>query len=93
MITYTPTRYRFPEQLRFKHLGRHEMFYFPAGNGTPIMGPYIKLSARRYVPVRIESRGLKYIPHINGSDRVIHVGSINTLVSDRISDLPGCCNG
>ena len=54
-----------------------------------MMGPYIKLSARRYVPVRIETRGLKYVPHIHGSDRVIHVGSVNALVSDRISDLPG----
>jgi len=89
VTTYTPTLYRFPEQLRFKHLSRHEMFFFPAGNGTPMMGPYIKLSARRYVPVRIETRGLKYVPHINGSDRVIHVGSVNAIVSDRIQDLPG----
>lgn len=93
MSTFTPVPYKFPEQLRFKHLARHELFFFPAGNGYPIMGPYIKLSARRYVPVRIELRGLKYIPHINGSLAVCHVGSVNAIVSDRIQDLADLHDG
>ena len=88
MTPFCPVPYRFPEVLRFKHLSRHELFFFPPGDGCPIMGPYIKLSPRRYAPVRLELRGLKYISHLNGSDPVLHVGSVNAAVSDRISDLP-----
>jgi len=80
MKTY---RYRFPETLRFKHLARHELFFFPAGHGTPQSGPYMKISARRYVPVRIERRGLKYIPHIQAAP-VHHVGTINVPVCDNL---------
>lgn len=76
------TYHRF-EQLRFKHLGRHELFYFPKGNSTPAMGPYMKLSARRYVSVRLERRGLKYIPHIQPGP-VHQVGTINVPVSDNL---------
>jgi hypothetical protein len=83
-MTHTP--YRFPEQLRFKHLAKHELFYFPAGSSTPAMGPYMKLSPRRYVPVRLERRGLRYIPHVAAAP-VHHVGSINAAVTDRISDF------
>ena len=93
MTPFCPVRYRFPEVLRFKHLSRHDLFFFPAGCGCPILGPYIKLSARRYAPVRLELRGLKYIPHLNGSAAVLHVGSVNAEVSDRISDLPAAPNG
>jgi hypothetical protein len=82
---FTPVRYHHTEQLRFKHLGRHELFMFPGGHGTPAMGPYMKLSARRYVPVRLERRGLQYIPHI-AAVPVHQVGSINAAVTDRISD-------
>lgn len=79
------TRYRFPEPLRFKHLNRHELFMFPAGDGTPAMGPYMKLSARRYIAARVELVGERLVPHI--ADRpVLHVGSINALVSDRVTD-------
>ena len=83
MHTFTPVRYRFPEQLRFKHLARHEVFFFPAGHGTPVSGPYMKLSARRYVPVRLERRGLKYTPHIQAVP-VHHVGTVNVAVCDNL---------
>ena len=86
---FTPVPYRFPEQLRFKHLGRHELFVFPAGNGTPRMGPYMKLSARRYVPVRVVVMGMpwKLVPHIGAGVLVITVGSINAVVSDALCDV------
>jgi hypothetical protein len=48
---FCPVPYRFPEVLT---LSRHELFFFPPGDGCPIMGPYIKLSARRYAPVRLD---------------------------------------
>lgn len=82
---FTPVRYRFPEQLRFKHLSRHELFMFPAGNSTPAMGPYMKLSARRYVPVDVSwIGGVKAVPNIRAGARVIHVGSVNTVVTDQV---------
>lgn len=86
---FTPTRYRFPEQLRFKHLGRHELFVFPAGNGTPRMGPYMKLSARRYVPVRVAVMGMpgKLVPHVADGAQVCMVGSVNAVVSDALCDV------
>lgn len=79
------TPYRFPEQLRFKHLARHELFVFPAGNGTPAMGPYMKLSPRRYVPCRVELVGERIIAHVQAAP-VLHIGSINAPVSDRVTD-------
>lgn len=79
------TTYRFPEQLRFKHLAKHELFMFPAGHGTPAMGPYMKISARRYVPAKVRMVGLKVVPEIQASP-VHHVGTINVPVSDRVTD-------
>jgi hypothetical protein len=76
------TTYRFPETLRFKHLKKHEIFCFPGGHSTPVMGPYIKLSARRYAPVTVTWCGDRYEPRLN--DRPVHlVGTINVPVTDR----------
>lgn len=82
-MKYTP--YHFPEQLRFKHLAKHELFVFPAGNGTPAMGPYMKISPRRYVEARVELVGTKVVPHIKACP-VHQVGTINVAVSDRVLD-------
>jgi hypothetical protein len=83
--TFAPAPYHHTQQLRFKHLGLNELFVFPAGDTTPFMGPYMKLSARRYVAVRITG-SLKLTPHIDAGAIVHHIGSINARVSDRVSD-------
>lgn len=82
---FTPAPYHHTEQLCFKHLNRHELFVFPATPTTPFMGPYMKLSARRYVAVRITG-SLKLIPHIDSGAIVHRIGSVNACVSDRVSD-------
>lgn len=79
------TPYQFPGKLMFKHLAKHELFVFPAKYGTPIMGPYIKLSARRYAEASITLRGTKIVPHIKAAP-VLKVTSINAEVSDRVTD-------
>lgn len=79
------TRYRFPEQLRFKHLAKHELFMFPAGHGTPAMGPYMKISAHRYVPATVQLIGERIVPAIQAAP-VHHIGSINAAVTDRVTD-------
>jgi hypothetical protein len=82
---FTPAPYHHTEQLRFKHLNRRDLFVFPASSTTPFMGPYMKLSARRYVAVRITG-SLKLTPHIDAGAIVHHIGSVNACVSDRVSD-------
>jgi hypothetical protein len=84
--TFKHVRYHFPEQLRFKHLALNELFIFPAGNGTPRMGPFMKLSARRYVPVRVAVMGMpgRYVPTVPTGAQVVHIGSINAVVSDSL---------
>ena len=79
-------RYQFPEQLRFKHLARHELFFFPAGEGTPAMGPYMKISPRRYVEAKVSLVGERIVPEINSAP-VHHIGSINANVSDCVLDF------
>jgi hypothetical protein len=79
------TPYRFPQQLQFKHLAKHELFIFPAAHGAPAMGPYMKISARRYVEATVSLIGEKIVPNIKASP-VHHVGSINAAVSDRVTD-------
>ena len=79
------TVYRFPEQLRFKHLAKHELFMFPAGDGTPSMGPYLKLSPRRYVAATVRMVGLRIVHEVKASP-VHTIGSINAPVSDRVTD-------
>ena len=82
-MNHTP--YRFPEQLRFKHLARHELFVFPAGEFTPSMGPYLKLSARRYVGATVRMVGLRIVHEIKAAP-VHTIGTINAPVSDRVTD-------
>jgi hypothetical protein len=80
------TTYHHTQQLRFKHLAKHELFMFPAGNGTPQMGPYMKISPRRYVEATVSIvGGTKIVPHIKASP-VYTVGTINVAVSDRVTD-------
>lgn len=79
------TVYRFPEQLRFKHLAKHELFMFPAGDGSPSMGPFMKLSPRRYVGADVRMVGLRIVPEIKATP-VHTIGSINCPVSDRVTD-------
>ena len=79
------TPYRFPQQLKFKHLAKHDLFIFPAGNGTPAMGPYLKISARRYVNATVSLIGEKIVPTVQAAP-VHHIGSINAAVSDRVTD-------
>ena len=78
--------YHHTQQLRFKHLAKHELLVFTAGNGTPQMGPYMKISPRRYVEATVSIiGGTKVIPHIKASP-VYTVGTINVAVSDRVTD-------
>jgi hypothetical protein len=79
-----PQRYRFPEQLKFKHLAKHELFMFPAGAGLPASGPYMKISARRYVSCTVAVVGVCIVPHIQAAP-VHSVGSINVVVSDQVT--------
>jgi hypothetical protein len=79
------TPYRFPQQLKFKHLAKQELFIFPAAHGAPAMGPYMKISARRYVNAAVSLIGDKIVPVIDASP-VHHIGSINAAVSDRVTD-------
>ena len=80
-----PTPYRFPQQLKFKHLAKHELFIFPAAHGAPAMGPYMKISARRYVSAAVSLIGEKIVPTIKSAP-VHYIGSINAAVSDRVTD-------
>jgi hypothetical protein len=60
---------------------------FPAGHGTPTMGPYLKLSARRYVPVTVSVvGGVRIRHHIKAGAIVHHIGSVNAAVTDRVCD-------
>ena len=83
--TMKTTPYRFPEQLKFKHLAKHELFIFPAAHGTPAMGPYMKISARRYVGASVNLIGEQIVPNIKAAP-VYTIGSINATVSDRVTD-------
>jgi hypothetical protein len=82
------TVYRFPEQLRFKHLAKHELFMFTRCNGYPAefqQGPFMKLSPRRYVAAKVRVVGLRIVPDIQACP-VYQVESINAPVSDRVTD-------
>jgi len=79
-----PQRYRFPEQLKFKHLAKFELFIFPAGSGLPASGAYMKISARRYVSCTVAVVGVRIVPHIQAAS-VHTIGSINAAVSDQVT--------
>jgi len=50
------------------------------------MGPYMKISPRRYVEATVSIvGGTKIVPHIKASP-VYTVGTINVAVSDRVTD-------
>jgi hypothetical protein len=63
-MVHTP--YKFPGKLLFRHLKQHEVFYFKSGD----TGPFMKISARRYVPVTVTLSGHKIIPHWDTSKGV-----------------------
>lgn len=79
-------RYRFPEQLRFRHLKVGELFRFPANAAHPFaLGPFVKLSARKYQPCEVWVTGGLRVKHsVTGAP--ILIGSINAAVSDRVID-------
>jgi hypothetical protein len=79
-MAYTP--YKFPGKLLFRHLKQHEIFYFKSGD----TGPFMKISARRYVPVTVTFSGHKIIPHWDTSKGVYYVDTINVEVNDRVMD-------
>jgi len=79
--------YHHTQQLRFKHLAKNELFVFPAGNGTPQMGPYVKISPRRYVEATVSIiGGTKIVPRTKEASPIHTVGTINVAVSDRVTD-------
>jgi hypothetical protein len=49
----------------------------------------MKLSARRYVPVRVAVMGMpgKLVPHVADGAHVLTVGSVNAVVSDALCDV------
>lgn len=83
MTILTRYRYHFTEQLRFKHLYIGELFMFPPHPGRDyVLGPFKKISPRKYVPCETWLRGVNIRHRICGDP--ILIGSINTAVSDQV---------
>jgi hypothetical protein len=83
--SFKPAPYHHTQQLKFKHLDLNDLFIFPAAHGCPWSGPFMKISARRYVQVEVSGLwGSRLVPHIKPGAIVHNVGSINTPVSDAI---------
>lgn len=59
---------------------------FPAGDLTPAMGPYVKLSPRKYIRAEAWIRGEKVRHAIQASAPILKIGSINAAVNSRVSD-------
>jgi hypothetical protein len=79
------TTYHHTQQLRFKHLSIGELFLFPAGPGRSYaLGPFLKISPRKYQPCKVWTQGLKVLHEINGNP--VLIGSTNAAVSDRVLD-------
>jgi hypothetical protein len=78
--------YHHTQQLCFKHLGKGELFMFPAGDLTPAMGPYVKLSPRKYIRAEAWIRGEKVRHAIQANAPILKVNSINAAVNSRVSD-------
>ena len=76
--------YRFPETLRFKHLKVGGLFLF-----SPLPGyreprrEYKKISARRYVPVKVRLCGVKVKHDVTGEP--ILIGTVNAAVTDQVT--------
>ena len=85
--------YRFPEQLRFKHLKTGELFcLLPAGghwSDAPVAGPYRKVSPRRFVPVQVRTSGLRVIADPISGAPVWAIDSVNAPVTDALHHLVG----
>jgi len=79
--------YHHTQPLRFKHLKPGELFAFPPGAGTPMMGPYQKLSARRYIAVSVSAVGERLVAKVTAYSVPLTIGSISALVSDSLAHL------
>lgn len=79
--------YHHTQPLRFKHLKPGELFVFPPGAGTPMMGPYQKLSARRYSAVSVRAIGERLVAEAIAHSVPLTIGSTGALVSDSLAHL------
>ena len=79
--------YHHTQPLRFKHLKPGELFVFPPGAGTPMMGPYQKLSARRYIAVSVSAIGERLVANTTVFAAPLTVGSVNVAVSCNLAHL------
>jgi hypothetical protein len=78
-MTFTPSTYRWPEAIRFKHIHPHQCFGL---NGHV----YARISARRYVPAKMDTDGTVHL-----QDRPVRaIASVNTPVEMGVflSDWP-----
>jgi hypothetical protein len=78
--------YHHTQQLCYKHLGKGELFMFPPGEFTPAIGPYMKLSPRKYIRVDAWIRGERIRHVIQANAPILKVNTINAPVTSRVSD-------